>query len=228
MIDQNEIEELRARRIALGLSQRELCRLAGLSTWSVYAIETGVKKRPNKAEISAIREALDRTTPKAPIPDTDALRRMVEEERKARGLTYAALGRMAGLSARGSSVSNIIRGQRDGSRESWRALLRALGLDEGVLSEEPASRPGPAAETIPLASTLARRRFIPGRVYVFSMKNREKVKTVYGMNMREMEFIRDTVRSGAAVHHIFRHASGYIETFTDSQCIDYEIEEAKR
>ena len=219
MIDQNEIEELKARRIALGLSQRELCRLAGLSTWSVYAIETGVKKRPNKAEISAIREALDRTTPKAPMPDTDALRRMVEEERKARGLTYAALGRMAGLSARGSSVSNIIRGQRDGSRESWRALLRALGLDEGVLSEEPASRPGAAAETIPLASTLARRRFIPGRVYVFR-KNR--------INMREMEFIRDTVRSGAAVHHIFRHASGYIETFTDSQCIDYEIEEAKR
>ena len=67
------------------------------------------------------------------------------------------------------------------------------------------------------------RRYVlrSGTAYTFTKM------TTSGLNTKMLVFLRDTRDCGAGVHHVFRHGTGYIETFTDAACMDWTIKEAR-
>lgn len=79
---------------------------------------------------------------------------------------------------------------------------------------------------------MERRSFIPGCKYVFATRTQRadgNAKSFHIDRVRRFVFIRDVHGPGGVVKHVFRSpGAGWIETFTDAQCMDYEIEMVKR
>lgn len=93
------------------------------------------------------------------------------------------------------------------------------------LKPQPPFSPAP-----PLLMSLERRVFEPGRTYVFTAKTIKKfgsVSTFHTNKIRRLVFMRDENGAGSVVHHIFKQKGAwYLETFTDAQCLEYDIEAA--
>lgn len=92
------------------------------------------------------------------------------------------------------------------------------------LKPQPSSRPVPT-----LLMSLERRVFTPGQTYTFVSKNGRysgERSSEFTKNRRFM-FLRDEEGAGNVVHHIFQlKGASYLESFTDAQCLDYNIEVA--
>lgn len=76
---------------------------------------------------------------------------------------------------------------------------------------------------------LKRSVFTPGQIYEFKSKSGKSnglTTALHNTRVRIFIFERDEKGAGSVVHHIFRsRAAGWIETFTDAQCMDYHVRE---
>ena len=79
------------------------------------------------------------------------------------------------------------------------------------------------------AFSLKRRVFTPGNTYTFTIKNGRHVAKTGGFHstkIRRLIFLRDEAGAGSVVHHLFRSdVAGWIESFTDAQCLEFNIKE---
>lgn len=196
-----------------GMTQRELATALGVSRGMINQYEHQ-RTRINRDVYLMALSVLADVTPEAPrsnrTPTINGA--MIRRERERQKISGRALAKRAGVSE--SLVRYIEKGGK-GSMEALARLRDALGLGPAVKIPLDARTSCGALLKLP---TTIKRTFKPGRAYLFCEGKNPQRRLVY---------LRSQPGAGVT-HHIFQHEAGYVETFTDSACIDLSIMEVKK